>query len=375
MLDRVDAIVTDLKTNPPPLRVDEIAEAIQFLQWLLADNFTFLGVRDYAVDGQGLEPEFRQRARHHAFAELRVLKRGSELLEITPEIMAFLKEPRLLIIAKANIHARVHRRVYLDYIGVKRFDPSGKLIGEHRIIGLFTSTAYTRTAHSIPYLRRKIAAVEQRADFDPSSHSGKALANVLEHYPRDELFQIDEDTLYQLCARDPATRRASARTRPRAARSFRPFRVGARVRTARTLRQPHSSEDRRLFSEHFYWAGFGLLSVFPGRRAAGARAFHYRPFWWRDACGGTRNARTRSCGHYSHLDRRPDPGAGAWSTRRTRRVRSSIAIATRSPKVSMKPMRPLSRPGTSASSKASQNNVRSASTFITASKKSNAPSA
>ena len=74
--------------------------------------------------------------------------------------MAFLKEPRLLIIAKANIHARVHRRVYLDYIGIKRFDASGNLVGEQRIVGLFTSTAYTRSAHSIPYLRRKIAGVE-----------------------------------------------------------------------------------------------------------------------------------------------------------------------------------------------------------------------
>ena len=36
----------------------------------------------------------------------------------------------------------------------------------------------------------------RRAGFDPDSHSGKALVNVLETYPRDELFQIDEDTLY-----------------------------------------------------------------------------------------------------------------------------------------------------------------------------------
>ncbi len=111
--------------------------------------------------------------------------------------MAFLKEPRPLIIAKANIHAHVHRRVYLDYIGVKRFDAAGNLVGEFRIVGLFTSTAYTRSAHAIPYLRRKIAAVEKRAGFQPASHSGKALANVLEHYPRDELFQLDEDTLYR----------------------------------------------------------------------------------------------------------------------------------------------------------------------------------
>ena len=196
MRDRVAAIVAELKTTPPPLPVDEIAEAVQFLQWLLADNFTFLGVRDYKVDGQTLNPDFESALGVMRSRELRVLRRGNELLESTPEIMAFLKEPRLLIIAKANVHSRVHRRVYLDYVGVKRFDSSGNLVGEHRIIGLFTSTAYTRTSHSIPYLRRKIAAVEERAGFDPASHSGKALANVLEHYPRDELFQIDEDTLY-----------------------------------------------------------------------------------------------------------------------------------------------------------------------------------
>ena len=196
MRDRVTSMVAELKTTPPPLPVDEIAEAIQFLQWLLADNFTFLGVRDYKVDGQMLNPDFETALGIMRSRELRVLRRGNELLESTPEIMAFMKEPRLLIIAKANVHARVHRRVYLDYVGVKRFDSSGNLVGEHRIIGLFTSTAYTRGAHGIPYLRRKIAAVEQRAGFDPASHSGKALANVLEHYPRDELFQIDEDTLY-----------------------------------------------------------------------------------------------------------------------------------------------------------------------------------
>jgi glutamate dehydrogenase len=196
MLERVNGVVTDLKTNPPPLPVDEIAEAIQFLQWLLADNFTFLGVRNYTFDGNTLAADPAGALGIMRSPELRVLKRGAELLEYTPEIMTFLREPRLLIIAKANIHARVHRRVYLDYVGIKRFDASGNLVGEQRIVGLFTSTAYTRTAHSIPYLRRKIANVEARAGFEPSSHSGKALTNILEHYPRDELFQIDDDTLY-----------------------------------------------------------------------------------------------------------------------------------------------------------------------------------
>ena len=197
MLDYVNGIVADLKTNPPPLPVDEVAEAIQFLQWLLADNFTFLGVRYYTVDGRSIEPDFESGRGIMRSRELRVLRRGSEHLEFTPEIMAFLNEPRQLIIAKANIHARVHRRVYLDYIGVKSFDDDGNLNGEHRIVGLFTSSAYTRAAHSIPYLRRKIAAVEERAGFEKGSHSAKALANVLEHYPRDELFQVDVELLHE----------------------------------------------------------------------------------------------------------------------------------------------------------------------------------
>ncbi len=197
MLDRVNGIIDDLKTNPPPLPVDEIAEAVQFLQWLLADHFTFLGVRNYRLKGNELEADQDSALGIMRDRELRVLKRGDELLELTPEIMDFLKEPRLLIIAKANIHAHVHRRVYLDYIGIKHFDAAGNLAGEFRIVGLFTSTAYVRAAHGVPYLRRKIDAIERRAGFASNSHSGKSLANVLETYPRDELFQVDEDTLYR----------------------------------------------------------------------------------------------------------------------------------------------------------------------------------
>ena len=125
-----------------------------------------------------------------------VVQRWNQPLVITPEIRALLKEPTLLIVTKSAVRSRVHRHVYMDYVGVKRFDRGGKLIGEFRIVGLFTSTAYTRSTRTIPYLRRKVDAVLERAGFDPDGHSGKALVNVLESYPRDELFQLDENTLY-----------------------------------------------------------------------------------------------------------------------------------------------------------------------------------
>jgi glutamate dehydrogenase len=199
MMSRVGEIIADIKNNPPPLTVEEIAEATQFLEWLVANNFTFLGVREYALtpDGRDNEPVFESGLGILRNPDVRVLRRGSELVSMTPEIMEFLKEPKQLIITKANVRSRVHRRVHMDYIGVKRFDQGGNLIGEFRIVGLFTSTAYTRSTRSIPYLRRKVDNLMRHSGFDPDSHSGKAFAAVLEHYSRDELFQIDEDTLYQ----------------------------------------------------------------------------------------------------------------------------------------------------------------------------------
>jgi glutamate dehydrogenase len=199
MTARVAGVVAELKAKPPPLPVAEIAEAIQFLEWLLADNFTFLGVGSYLLTAgkEALEPEIEPGLGILRTSDLAVVQRWNQPLTVLPEIRAFVHEPTLLIVTKAAIRSRVHRRVHMDWIGVKRFDREGEVLGEFRIVGLFTSTAYTRSTRSIPYLRRKVDAVVKRAGFDPDGHSGKALVNVLETYPRDELFQISEDLLYQ----------------------------------------------------------------------------------------------------------------------------------------------------------------------------------
>src|SRR6516162_11791418 len=198
MTARVADMVAELKANPPPLPAAEVAEAVAFLEWLADNNFTFLGVRDYTFTAgeDALEPVFETGLGILRSRDMRVLQRWNQPLVITPQMRALLKQPTLLIVTKSTMRSRVHRRVYMDYVGVKRFDRDGKLVGEFRIVGLFTSTAYTRSTRSIPYLRRKVDAVLARAGFDPDGHSGKALVNVLENYPRDELFQLDEDTLY-----------------------------------------------------------------------------------------------------------------------------------------------------------------------------------
>ena len=199
MRDRVEQAIKTFSSNPPPLPIDEVAEANQFLQWLCADHFTFLGVREYRFSpdsdasddittGEGLgilrDPDAK------------VLRRGSEMVVMTSEIREFMREPTLLIVIKANVSSRVHRRIRMDYVGIKLYTPEGRLEGELRLVGLFTSGAYTRSVRQIPYVRHKVSRVLQRAGFDPSGHSGKALMHILEEYPRDELFQVDVDTLY-----------------------------------------------------------------------------------------------------------------------------------------------------------------------------------
>jgi glutamate dehydrogenase len=199
MMARVGEVAAELKVNPPPLPREEVDEAVAFLEWLASDNFTFLGTRNYVftANDDALAPVHETGLGVLRSPEARVLRTGSKLVVVTPEIRAFLNEPKLLIVTKSAVRSRVHRRVHIDYVGVKRFAADGKLVGEFRIVGLFTSTVYTRSTRTIPYLRRKVEAIVKRAGFDPDGHSGKALVNVLETYPRDELFQIDEDTLYQ----------------------------------------------------------------------------------------------------------------------------------------------------------------------------------
>ncbi|HEU5108259.1 MAG TPA: NAD-glutamate dehydrogenase domain-containing protein, partial [Micromonosporaceae bacterium] len=119
------------------------------------------------------------------------------LSSMTPEAYGKALEKRLLIITKANSRATVHRSAYLDYIGFKMFDADGEVVGERRFLGLFSSAAYRTSVRELPVVRRKVAEVFDRSGLNPRSHSGRDLMEILETYPRDELFQIRTDDLYR----------------------------------------------------------------------------------------------------------------------------------------------------------------------------------
>ena len=184
----------------------QIDEAADFLRWLSQDHFIFLGVREYRYargETVGFIQEEPDVVDDSNLGILRddnrnILSRGAEPAVLTPRIQSFLDEPDPIIVAKSNMRSRVHRRVYADYVGVKRHDENGEVIGEIRFVGLFTSDAYTRMARDVPLIRRKVETVKNMLEADAGDYSARSLNNVLETYPRDELFQISVDDLARI---------------------------------------------------------------------------------------------------------------------------------------------------------------------------------
>lgn len=185
------------------VKADEQREAIDFLKWIWDNRFAFLGYRRFDAEINNGDITFD----HNASMDLGVLKDATrrilrrsddEKSSLTPSVEAFLKSNEPIIVAKANTRSLVHRRAYLDYVGVKTFAVDGSVSGEDRYVGLFTSDAYYRPATDIPLIRAKLKSVLDSTDFNPGGHNEKALINILETYPRDELFQIDTDTLREI---------------------------------------------------------------------------------------------------------------------------------------------------------------------------------
>ncbi|GAA1619874.1 NAD-glutamate dehydrogenase [Nonomuraea maheshkhaliensis] len=185
----------DLSMNPPPLEPAEVEDSLDLLRWLADGHFTFLGYREYRLEHTD-EGETLRALPGAALGILRDDKVGSESFAALPaEVRAKAREKQLMIITKANSRATVHRATYLDYIGVKLFSPDGEVIGERRFLGLFTHVAYSESISRIPVLRRKLGDVLDAAGLPADSHDGKDLIEILETFPRDELFQTSVDQL------------------------------------------------------------------------------------------------------------------------------------------------------------------------------------
>ncbi|MFD8593211.1 NAD-glutamate dehydrogenase [Streptomyces sp. NPDC059637] len=208
MRDRALRIADELAAEPPELPEQEVGEAWELLRWLADDHFTFIGYREYelvtekgedgteedvlaAVPGTGLgilrsDPHHDGPHGPHGAHPV-----SPSFNRLPADARAKAREHRLLVLTKANSRSTVHRPSYLDYIGVKKFDAEGNVVGERRFLGLFSAAAYTESVRRVPVVRRKVQEVLDNVGLVPESHDGRDLLQILETYPRDELFQTD----------------------------------------------------------------------------------------------------------------------------------------------------------------------------------------
>jgi glutamate dehydrogenase len=198
MRDKALAVANELPQRKLPLDAASVQEASEFMRWIAADNFTFLGYREYevadadgdrvlrAIESSGLGI-LRSNERSMAPRSLRTLA-ASEL----PQSGA----TDAIILTKTNARSHVHRTGYMDYIGVLQFGADGRAVAEQRFLGLFSSNAYMARPQDVPLMRHKVETVLARSGLKRDSYSGKSLRHILETLPREELFQSTEDELF-----------------------------------------------------------------------------------------------------------------------------------------------------------------------------------
>ncbi|HEY5720095.1 MAG TPA: NAD-glutamate dehydrogenase, partial [Gammaproteobacteria bacterium] len=199
MLEQLNRVVAELEQHPPPLSQAEVDQALAFLRWVAAEHFTFLGYREYDLfdEADGLRLQAREGS------GLGLLRdgdggeaRGFAMLDSDGQRQA--TAPELLVVTKTSRRSTVHRPAFMDYIGIKRLDDQGRVVGEYRFLGLYSASAYNRSAREIPLLQQKVDRVLEQAGYPRGSHARRALLNILESYPRDELFQTTPDELLEI---------------------------------------------------------------------------------------------------------------------------------------------------------------------------------
>ena len=201
-LEKLAEATVALKKTSSKKICPDLKETLAFLEWLGNDDFLFLGCREYElVKGRGKEPGGFKIIKDSGLGILRDELAALPDIDVIPmsqDICGFMSEPCPLIVTKATTKSIIHRPAYMDYIGVKKFDENGVVVGEYRFLGLYTSAAYHQPVTELPLIRKKVQKVLANSAFKQHSHNGKSLLNVLNGLPRDELFHSSDKELLNL---------------------------------------------------------------------------------------------------------------------------------------------------------------------------------
>ncbi|MEL6748052.1 MAG: hypothetical protein AAFO79_09610, partial [Pseudomonadota bacterium] len=283
MLGAVRDVRAGLPTTAPAAVCDsadplfDVEEVGAWLDWMCDGNFVFLGVRKLAVTERGADGAVQEMAASEGLGifrdpETKVLRRGKEFADVTPEVQRFLSSGQRLIITKASVVSRVHRRVHMDYVGITLHGPDGAVTGELRCVGLFTADAYFESIETLPIVRTRVANLQKRLGFPDESYNAKALYALLEAYPRDELLQISVD---ELESKIPLLLDLDLRPRTTAVTRYDDFDRFVSV-LVYVPRDRYTTETRAKIGDHLARAFDGVVRAFtPSFRANGLVRVHF----------------------------------------------------------------------------------------------------
>ncbi len=191
MLARANAAVGELRGDGSPAG----DEAVELLEWLVADHFVFLGYAEFVPTAGVLAPV--------PGTGLGILRNAEEPDAVTVPAPG---ERDLLVMVRDPQRSPVHRPVYLEHIAVRSFSAAGELLLERRFLGLLAASAYTESVANIPVLAAKGSRLLSGCGFEPHSYGWNAVRQVVAGYPRDELFEAGIDELAPIVAAIAALR-------------------------------------------------------------------------------------------------------------------------------------------------------------------------
>ncbi len=192
-LQVMQSAIVDLSTENTP----ELTESRAFLEWLQQNHFVFLGYREYQVIEQADEFGFSvvEQSGLGILRDSLASIPDNNFLAMTDDAYIALNNNQPLMITKATSKSTVHRPVFMDYIGIKKYDSVGKVIGEKRFLGLYASSAYSSELDSIPLVRHKIQHLMSDYQSPEYSQGERSLLYILNSLPRDEIFQASLEDL------------------------------------------------------------------------------------------------------------------------------------------------------------------------------------
>ncbi|MFE3190581.1 NAD-glutamate dehydrogenase [Nocardia sp. NPDC059240] len=183
--DELDTAAAQGRSDFPAM---DLTDCANLLRWLADGHFTVLGYARYersTVDGQAKS----------------IIVPETSLGVLRPNVGTDFRVPDnsgdqpLLMLTQGLVPATVHRAVYPYFVGVAEMDESGTVTGEHLFIGVFTVTALHENVLDIPVIDRRVRTLIEASGFDLESFSGQEMLEVIQSFPRTELFSSDGDAL------------------------------------------------------------------------------------------------------------------------------------------------------------------------------------